>query len=125
MPNPEWLKAAVQRSGEDPWSLGHVFEQYRKLQHKSAEQLAAELDCSLEVLDWLALCRRPDEERFIEHLHLIQKRFAVEPRRLAVVLRHVEVLEGMPEVKGEGDAGERPFLLAARDHSGEDDETNS
>jgi hypothetical protein len=124
MANPKWLKVAAQRSGQHTWTLGYVFEQYRKYEGKSLEQLAAELDCSLETLDWLSLCRRPDEERFAEHLDMIEKRFAVEPYRLAAVIRRVEVLDVLPASKEGGEAGEEAFLLAARDHT-TDDETSS
>ncbi|HYO53213.1 hypothetical protein [Archangium sp.] len=125
MANPKWLKVAAQRSGQHTWTLGYIFEQYRKHEGKSAEELAADLDCSLEMLDWLSLCRRPDEERFAEHLGMIEKRFAVEPYRLAAVLRRVEVLDVLPASQEGGEAmGEDAFLLAARDHS-TDDETSS
>ncbi|QRN97339.1 hypothetical protein JRI60_51800 [Archangium violaceum] len=124
MTNPKWLKVAAQRSGQRTWTLGYVFEQYRKYEDKSVEELAAELDCSLEVLDWLSLCRRPDKERFTEHLDVIAKRFAVNPYRLAAVIRHVEVLDVFPASKEDGEVGEDAFLLAARDHT-TDDETSS
>lgn len=125
MANPKWLKVAAQHSGQYSWTLGYVFEQYRKHEGKSAEELATDLGCSLEVLDWLSLCRRPEEERFAEHLSIIEKRFAVEPYRLAAVLRRVDVLDVLPaSQEGGAAAGEEAFLLAARDHSN-DDETNS
>jgi hypothetical protein len=125
MTTPEWLKAAAERSAQDPASLGYVFEQYRKHEGKSAEELAAMLDCSLKVLDELSLCRRPEQERFAEHLRMLEKRFAVDPRRLAAVLRRVEVLDILPADE-EGGAAVRDdsYLLAARDHSS-DDETSS
>lgn len=125
MTTPEWLKAAAERSAQDPASLGYVFEQYRKHEGKSAEELAALLGCSLKVLDELSLCRRPEQERFAEHLRMIEKRFAVDARRLAAVLRRVEVLDVLP-TDGEGGAAVRDdaYLLAARDHSS-DDETSS
>ncbi len=124
MANPKWLKAAAQRSGQHTWTLGYVFEQYRKYEGKSLEELAAELNCPLETIDWLSLCRRPDEERFAEQLDMIEKRFAVEPYRLAAVIRRVEVLDVLPTSQEEGDGGEEAFLLAARDHT-TDDETSS
>lgn len=121
MTNPKWLEAAARRSGQHTWTLGYVFEQYRKYEGKSAEALAEELGCSLETLAWLSLCRRPDEALFAEHLEMIEKRFAVEPHRLAAVVRRVEVLDVLPASQEEG---EEPFLLAARDHT-PDDETSS
>lgn len=124
MVNPKWLKVAAQRSGQHTWTLGYIFEQYRKHERKSAEELAEDLGCPLEMLDWLSLCRRPDEEHFAEHLERIEKRFAVEPYRLAAVIRRVEVLDVLPASQEEGDVGEEFFLLAARDHT-TDDETSS
>jgi transcriptional regulator with XRE-family HTH domain len=124
MTNPKWLKVAAQRSGQHAWTLGYVFEQYRKYQGKSAEELAEELGCSQETLAWMSLCRRPDEDRFAEHLGMIAKRFTVDPFRLAAVVRRVEVLDVLPASQEEGDLGEEAFLLAARDHT-TDDETSS
>lgn len=125
MTTPDWLKVAAQRSAQDPASLGYAFEQYRRHEDKSAGELAAMLGCSQEVLDGLSLCRRPEQDRFAEHLRMIGKRFAVDPRRLAAVLRRVEVLDALP-TNGEGGTVVRDdaYLLAARDHSG-DDETGS
>lgn len=125
MTTPEWLKAAAQRSAQDPASLGYVFEQYREHEGKSAEEIAAMLGCSLDVLEGLSLCRRPEQDRFAEHLRMIAKRFAVDPRRLAAVLRRVEVLDVLP-ADGEEEAAVRDdsYLMAARDHS-RDDETDS
>jgi hypothetical protein len=125
MRTPEWLKVAAERSAQDPASLGYVFAQYRKHEGKSAEELAAMLNCTLKVLDELSLCRRPDPERFAEHLRMIEKRFAVAPRRLAAVLRRVEVLDILPaEEEGGTAVRDDSYLLAARDHSS-DDETSS
>ncbi|KFE71359.1 hypothetical protein [Hyalangium minutum] len=125
MTTPDWLKAAAERSAEDPASLAYVFAQYRKHEGKSAEELAAMLGCSMKVLDELSLCRRPEPDRFAEHLRMFEKRFAVDPRRLAAVLRRVEVLDLLPADKEGGTtARDASYLLAARDHSS-DDETNS
>ncbi|XXF76302.1 hypothetical protein P2318_25035 [Myxococcaceae bacterium GXIMD 01537] len=122
MTTPEWLKVAARRSAQDPASLGYVFEQYRKHEGTSAEGLAAMLGCSLEVLDDLSLCRRPEQERFVEHLQRIAKRFMVDPRRLAAVLRRVEVLDVLPsEGEGRDAVSDNSYLLAARDRSGDDE----
>lgn len=117
MTNPEWLTIAAQRSVQYTWTLGYVFAQYMKYEGKSAEDLATELGCSMDVLDWLSVCRRPAEEHFAEHLRLIEQRYAVNARRLAAVLRRVEVLDVLPEGEGDGPVVRRSLLLAARDHS--------
>ena len=78
-----------------------------------------------EMLDELYLCRRPEQDRFAEHLRLFEQRFGVDPRRIAAVLRRVEVLEVLPsEEEGAQGVSADAYLLAARDHS-DDDETNS
>lgn len=121
MTTPEWLKVAAQCGAKDPASLGYIFEQYRKHEDKSAEELAAMLGCSLEVLDGLSLCRRPEQDRFVEHLRMIANRFAVDPRKLAAVLRRVEVLNVLPVDGGGTAVRDDSYLLAARDHSGDDE----
>ena len=126
MTNPEWLKTAARRSAHETWMLGHVFEKYRKLEGRSPEELAAELGCSLEVLHWLSLCRRPADEKFTEHVFAIAKRFALDPLRLAAVLRHVEVVDALTAPSESGVAADEDALvLAARDRSRDDEETSS
>ena len=123
MKTPEWLKDAAQRSAQDPASLGYAFEQYRRHEGKSASELAAMLGCSQDSLDGLYLCRRPERDRFAEHVRMIAKRFAVDPRRLAAVLRRVEVLDVLPTDTGGGtEVAAGAYLLAARDDDSDDDE---
>lgn len=125
MTNPDWLARAAWRSSHEDWTLGHVFERYRKIEGHSPDELAAELGCSLEVLHWLSLCRRPDSDRFTEHVFEIANRFALEPVRLVAVLRRVEVMDALAErPEGETVATDDSLQLAARDRS-RDDETSS
>jgi hypothetical protein len=125
MTNPEWLKKAARRSAQESWMLGHVFERYRELKGQSEEELAVELGCSLEVLHWMSLCRRPTGKAFSEQVSAIAKRFAVERVRLIAVLRRVEVMDALSARPAGGEATEEELLLlAARDRS-HDDETSS
>lgn len=126
MANPSWLETAARRSGQHVWTLGHVFEQYRKHEGLSPEALATQLGCSLEVLHWLSLCRRPDEgELFATHVQEVAKRFSVDPHRLAAVVRHAEVLEALSaRTEGAEATSGNYLLLAARDRPC-DDETSS
>ncbi|EPX57063.1 hypothetical protein D187_006817 [Cystobacter fuscus DSM 2262] len=119
MTQPSWLKAAVRRSADEDWTLGFIFKRYRQFKNKSSEELAEELGCSLETLDWLSLCRVPSEERFAEELSVITQRFNVDPNRLAPVLLLAKILRTVSE---ESDGEERSNgssikLLAARDRS--------
>ncbi len=125
MTSPDWLEAAARRSTREAWMLGHTFARYRELEGCTPEQLAARLGCSLEVLHWLSLCRRPEGEAFTEQVFTIAKRFAVEPLRLIPVLRRVEVVDALARAQGEAATEEGSLLLAARDRSRADDETSS
>lgn len=125
MATPDWLKTAAQRSERETWMLGHVFARYREIEGRTHEELAAELGCSLEVLQWLSLCRRPEGERFAEHVIAIAKRFSVDPRRLGAVIRHVEVVNALARQREGGKAAhEGSLLLAARDRP-KDEEPSS
>ncbi|ATB34437.1 hypothetical protein [Melittangium boletus] len=123
MTQPEWLKTAVRKSPEHKWTLGYIFETAHRIEGKSPEDLAAELDCSLETLDWLALCRRPEEDRFAEHLRIITDRFNLAPLPLVRLIRRVESLAAFSR-RDEGEARSGSTLLAARDRS-DDDERES
>jgi hypothetical protein len=102
-----------------------MFKRYRELEGCSEEKLAEELGCTREVIYWMSLCRRPEGEAFTEHVFTIAKRFSVEPLRLMAVLRRVEVMDALaPRPESGAAADEDSLLLAARDHSN-DDETNS
>jgi hypothetical protein len=118
---PDWLKTAVRKSREHTWTLGHIFATAHRIEGKSPEDLAAELDCSLETLDWLALCRRPEEERFAEDLEAIAERFKLEPLPLAKLIRRVESLDTFTSRREQGSVRDA-MQMAARDHHSDDDE---
>jgi transcriptional regulator with XRE-family HTH domain len=124
MSNPDWLARAAQRSQEETWMLGHVFERYRELEGCSQEQLAKELGCTREVLHWLSLCRHPEGEGFNEQVSTIARRFAVELLPLVQVLRRVEVMDALSARDEPGAVTEDgPMLMAARDRT-EDEEVS-
>ncbi|WNG20001.1 hypothetical protein [Cystobacter fuscus] len=123
MTQPEWLKPAVRKSQEHVWTLGYIFEMAHRLEGKSPEELAAELGCSLETLDWLALCRRPEEDRFAEHLCLITDRFNLAPLPLVRLIRRVESLDAFSKHKDQVSSN-GSTLLAARDRSDDDGEVD-
>ncbi len=122
MTPPDWTKLAVRKSREHTWTLGYLFDLAHRLENLSPEDIATELGCSLEVLDQLALCRRPDKERFAEHLGIIAERLGVAPLALARFIRRMDNLE--KDAHPSAPAGDMPLgtLLAARDRSEEDDE---
>lgn len=127
MTNPDWLERVARRSRSEPWTLGHAFERYRVLEGRTQEELAKELGCTLEVVHWLSVCRRPEGADFTEQATAIASRFSVELLPLVRVLRRVEVMDAlsMPLQEGEEEMAERqPLQQAAKDYA-QDDETNS
>lgn len=123
MVRPSWLSTAARRSSEREWTLGHVLEKYRQFENKSPEELAMELGCSLETLEWLALCHRPNEDTFAEDLSAIAERFNVEPNGLASVIRHAESLGVFAARQEDGHAvRETRLMIAAWERDSDDEE---
>lgn len=123
MTNPSWLEAAARRSGHEAWTLGHVFARYRDLEERSIEELAADLGCSLEVVHWLSLCRRPARDSFSEDVTAIANRFQVDPQRLGRVIQRVQVMDAFASAS-EHSSRDSTLQLAARDRT-HDDEKDS
>lgn len=125
MSNPDWLERAARRSQGEAWMLGHTFERYQQLEGRTQEELARELGCTLDVLHWMSLCRRPEGQAFDEQAFAIAKRFEVDLLPLVQVLRRVEVMDA-PSIRMRDEAGKtaHSIQLAARDRS-EDEETGS
>lgn len=117
MTEPRWLERASRRSSEHPSTLGAVLDEYCRTEGVDREQLAAILGCSLNSLDWLSLCGRPDPERFAEDVTRIAERFQIEPPRLARVVRRVDVVAILRRATHA--EHEVPMLLAARDRDEE------
>ncbi|MFP2924244.1 hypothetical protein ACLESO_03290 [Pyxidicoccus sp. 3LG] len=118
MSNPDWLARAARRSQDESWTLGHVFERYRELEGCSPEELLKELGCTQEVLDWLSLSRRPEEQGFDAQVTAIARRFAVEREPLVHVLRRVEVMDTLSARDSHSERTEdSPMLVAARDRT--------
>jgi transcriptional regulator with XRE-family HTH domain len=125
MTRPSWLSTAARRSSERKWTLGHVLEKYRQFENKSSEELAMELGCSLETLEWLELCSRPNEDTFAEDLNAIAERFNVDPNGLASVIRHAESLGVFAARQEDGQAvRETRLMLAAWDRDSDDEENS-
>ncbi len=125
MTRPDWLTAAVQRSEDEDWTVGFIFKRYRQFKNKTHEALAEELGCSLDTLDWVALCRVPDEATFTEDLDTIAARFSLDANKLAPVLRLAKMLQVFDKKRRSQQEEETPHLMprAARDRVPEDDDS--
>lgn len=121
MTNPEWLELAARRSKREAWMLGHAFEKYRQLEGMSEEGLAKELGCSVETLNWMALCRRPEGDHFNEQATAIAERHGVDDYLLLQVLGRLKVVEVFQESSADGSAQQGGMLMAAQDRERDDE----
>ncbi len=86
---PKWLEPAAARSSQEAWTLGHALLQYRTKKSLTEEDLARELDTSVDTLRYLCLCRRPNGAARAQQLAQIVERFAVPAEKLEAILREV------------------------------------
>lgn len=125
------LEMLVQRLSEKPDYMAWVLERYRQQEGLSPERLREHLEVTPEGYIRLALCLRPEPERFGEHVRQIEEYTQVDGARLANLVRQVDALDKFDQRAIEGTppvpAGHRqplpqarPVLRAARDRLHED-----
>jgi hypothetical protein len=104
----------VQRLEGDTEYLAHVFSAIRSAEGMDDRDLATTLGTTPEMVPRIALCRTPRHDLFREDINEIADHFALEPDRLAQVVRHGETLSAF------ANAYAADFLAAARDHAAEE-----
>jgi len=114
---PRWLQRAGSRSAEHSWALGSVLDEYCRIEAMTVDQVAAFLGCSVDSLGWLALCRKPSREHFAEDISKIAERFHIEGKKLASIMRRVDIVAVLRREVDVEDANS--LLLAARDRGEE------
>jgi hypothetical protein len=107
------LEALARRVESDPFFLAGLLAEYARSESLDDIGLAAILDCELEALTAIRLCRapRPDRDGFRQDVDQIAARFGLDADRLTAVVRLGESLRRLrsPAQGGHG------FLAAARD----------
>lgn len=105
------------RLSANPSFMAHALRRYTEMENLTAEQLALELGTLPELVDRLALCRRPasDDPAFAERVRQLADYTLIDAGSLANVLRQVDAIAGVGEVT------DSPLLAAARDHEHEED----
>lgn len=116
------LNAAVLRvSGEDPIWLGYWLKFFTKNEGIPTEELAKQLDLSIDALVLLCLCRTPRAENFQDDLKFVCQRTGAKDEVLARIIRQGQaLLKWNATVK----ADTTGWLLAASD-SNDDVEEDS
>ena len=114
------LHRAATRAAARSHFLAHSLLVYRTYNGWDESQLADYLGCAPTALPLLGLCRRPRPEpaHFRDDIHAISQRFALDPARLAALVRWVDAIEALQAGSQAGvlDSG---LLAAARDHEAE------
>jgi hypothetical protein len=103
----------VARARQDRFFLGWALAEYKAAHGLDERQLAARLECRLDALGRLSLCRLPDDlgDRFQEDIASIAGFVSCNPDGLIQLVREVAALDAL---RREG-AGSSALLMAARD----------
>jgi hypothetical protein len=109
----ERIAALARRAQDDPFFLASALADYAQSEELDEGGLAAMLNCSIETLNRLRLCRRPalGSESSWADFARIATRFGVEAEVIAEMVRRSDVLVAL---RSEG-AGTGSMLAAARD----------
>lgn len=114
----------VRRAGQtDTPLLASTLHRYAVAEGQTWAELAQGLECSVDALNQIALCRPPRPESFVADVEAIAAGYA-DPDRLLGLLRRLQVFTAFAERADEtlsdrnADPG-RAMFLAARDREGE------
>ena len=113
-----WLESAARRAQRETWTLGWTLSRLAELEGTSGYELAAELNCDAETVQWLFLCRSPSGERFAEDVERIASRFSLDTTRLAGLVRRADAVTALAASEP---AASESILLAARDREDNND----
>jgi hypothetical protein len=102
---------AAQAAETRPHFLAAVLARYRAIEQIDDAVLARHLGMSPDHLCVLALCGRPRQTTFRDDVDAIATRFAIQPARLATLIRQVEALDALSA----DHAAPGSLLAAARD----------
>jgi hypothetical protein len=109
------LQQLAKRAESDPFFLGCSLKNFATSEKLDDAGLAKKLECSMETLTMLRLCRAPHADNFKEDLDKIAAKYEVNREVLAQAARRGQVLLQM---RGEAPS-DHGFMLAARDDEDE------
>jgi len=113
------LEQTATKAAKSEFFLARVFKDYEKLENINMLGLARYLECNLETLTRLALCRRPtsdDPSRFKSDIKQISQHFNIDADKLASLVRYADTMKGFTESPQLTEQiSEHGVLLTARD----------
>lgn len=122
------LQRAAQRASQRRFFVAHTLSAYQSLHGIAADELAEFLECSVEELPRLALCRqpKPGTSDFRSQVERIAAYVGINAVRFVQILREVESVTTLQDMREstEGDSRDG-FLMAARDHNEENADEES
>jgi len=112
----ESLSRAAQRAVEQRFFLASVLQAYQAAHRLDNTMLADLLNCAVDDLPRLALCRRPvaDQSTFIADIEHLARRFQLNGDQLAMIIRQVDALQALRQHLDTAGSALR-LLRAARD----------
>lgn len=114
----KYLQKFVEKANTDRFFVGWSLAQYRTFHGLDEQDLAQFLECDIEHINRLSLCRQPDDQgdQFQEEVRRIAGFGACSPDRLVGLMREVAAFSALQE-----DTQERQgaMLMAARDRKEE------
>lgn len=128
------LARFARRLRNDTSFMSGVLAVYQMQEHLSDEALAEQLQITPPMLSRLALCRRPQADRFAEQVRQIAAYIGVNAAALAQMIRQVEALQQLSTMPPIADSATEPraasapmsgLLAAARDHEEPADESEA
>jgi hypothetical protein len=121
----EPLERLARRVESDPFFLAAPLARYAASNRLDDEALAQRLGCERASLTHLRLCRSPDPmpPQFMKDVEQIAARFALDPDRLAEIVRFGLGLLAVSPLPGEVAEDVPGYLMAARDEDAEEPPT--
>ena len=114
----KYLQKLVEKANTDRFFVGWSLAQYRTFHDIDDQGLAQFLECDIEHINRLSLCRQPDDQgdQFQEQVRRIAGLGACSPDRLVRLMREVAAFSALQK-----DSQERQgsMLMAARDRKEE------
>ena len=109
------LRWFARRASTDAFFLGRALAEYQAMHGIDDQKLAEMLQCTIETLARLALCRCPDDQgaRFREDVRRIAAFTSCNAAGLAQLLREVAAVASLRKEGSE--ASSQDLLMAARD----------
>lgn len=114
---PSLLRIAATKAASSQFFLAGQIERFRILRGLDEDGLAQFLQCSPEIVPKLALCRRPnpDSSGFRADVEAIAAAFALPPENLGRLIREVDALDALSQVRTKRIGAPEGLLALARD----------